>query len=382
MNRSDYSNSMEDQVFQLPSYMKQISDTVWEACRRVVTPEMKGLYAKHIMITGCGDSYCAGIAMKPALDAMLTPETSVEPVRAVQLSRQMSAFRLTPENPGDVLVVSISASGKPSRVVEGAMRASKCGAVTLALTSSEETPLAKECELVLEVPKPETAPGSPGILSYSVSCLGLCYFGIALGLARGNFSEEKALFYKKSVEEYCQSYEALLPQMADEMFELAKTFEKFEYYDFVGDCADFANAYFGSCKFAEAFGAYCSYDDSENWEHVNYFIEPTAKIGTVASMSSDSPSLTRQKEMIPVCKRIQRKLLVLTDLDKSTFPEEVTVAQVPSCRLGFIKPIMMHLPLSLLAAYIAALKGEPYFRGGKGVWAEPNDIANSKIEIK
>ena len=49
MNRSDYSNSMEDQVFQLPSYMKQISDTVWEACRRVVTPEMKGLYAKHIM---------------------------------------------------------------------------------------------------------------------------------------------------------------------------------------------------------------------------------------------------------------------------------------------------------------------------------------------
>ena len=220
MNRKEYDNAMVKEVFALPEYIRQISDAVWASSRKTVTSEMKGLNAKHVLISGCGDSYCAGIAMKPALDAMLSPDTSVETVRAVELSRQMSAFRLTPERPGDILVISISASGKPSRVIEGAMRAQKHGAVTLALTSSAETPLAKECDLVMELPKPNMPP-APGVLSYVVSCLGLCYFGIALGLARGNFSEEKALFYKKSAEEYCLSYENLLPAMADEMFSLA-----------------------------------------------------------------------------------------------------------------------------------------------------------------
>lgn len=381
MNRKEYDNAMVKEVFALPEYIRQISDAVWASSRKTVTSEMKGLNAKHVLISGCGDSYCAGIAMKPALDAMLSPDTSVETVRAVELSRQMSAFRLTPERPGDILVISISASGKPSRVIEGAMRAQKHGAVTLALTSSAETPLAKECDLVMELPKPNMPP-APGVLSYVVSCLGLCYFGIALGLARGNFSEEKALFYKKSAEEYCLSYENLLPAMADEMFSLAETFKDFEYYDFVGDSADYANVYFGSCKFTEAFGAFCSCDDSENWEHVNYFIEATPHIGTMTSISSDSPSLSRQLEMIPVCKRIHRKLLIVTDLDREAFAEDVAVVQVPTCQLGFLKPLMMQLPLVLLAAYISALKGEPYFRGFQGVWSGPSDISTSKIEIR
>lgn len=64
--------------------------------------------ARRILITGCGDSYAAGIAMKPLLEEML--QMPVDVMRAVEFSRHLPSSCLE-EGPGSPLVVLISVSG-------------------------------------------------------------------------------------------------------------------------------------------------------------------------------------------------------------------------------------------------------------------------------
>lgn len=362
------------QAMGLCDYVSSVSEEIWQSCLATITKEMPGIDAHNIYITGCGDSYCAAVAMKPAFDALIGG-IHVFPARAMDVSRRMAGFRYR-----DSLVISISASGKAARVVEGSRVAQQSGAATLAITSGRETPLGKNSEIVLVVPKPNVPP-SPGVLSYVCSCLALAFTAIVMGAVRGNYSMDQAEEYKKKVLEYASSYRSVIPKVAQDMKTIAAAIEPMEGYDFIADGGDFATAYFGSCKYVEAFGAFCTFDDSENWEHVNYFIVDTEHMATTAVITEESPSYSRLMEAIPVCKRIHRKLFVVTDLPAEQFPQEVSVCSLPKAPLSWMSPLMMHLPFDFIAAYVAQLKQEPNFRGFQGAWSTPNKIGDSAMKF-
>lgn len=363
---------MITQALDMCKYVENVSDTLWSACEKAITPQMPGINAKNIYITGCGDSYSAGIAMKSAFDT-LVKDAFVFPVRAMDVSRRMSDFRF--ENS---LVISISASGKPSRVVEGAVHARKKGAATLAITSGEQTPLGQVSDTCLVVPKPDVLP-SPGILSYVCSCISLAYTAIIMGYIRGKYSFEKAKEYKVMVEEYCGAYENIIPKVASDMEKTATRFKDFSGYDFIGDGGDFATGYFGSCKYVEAFGAFATYDDSENWCHVNYFILNREKMSTNIVITEDSPSYSRLYETIKACEKIERPLFIVADVDreKLNVSDDVMVCTLPKAKENWMSPIMMHLPFDFISAYISQMKNEPNFRSFAGPWSVPNKIGDS-----
>ena len=84
MSEIAYNNPMRENAHDVPSLTigqcKQI-----EADSRMIltTPEIYEL--RRIVITGCGDSYAAGISMKPALEFLTGLPVDVEP--AIHLSR-------------------------------------------------------------------------------------------------------------------------------------------------------------------------------------------------------------------------------------------------------------------------------------------------------
>lgn len=139
--------------------------------------------ARRILITGCGDSYAAGIAMKPLLEEML--QMPVDVMRAVEFSRHLP-FSCLEEGPGSPLVVLISVSGTVTRILEAAQRANLHGANTLAITASRSTPLAKECRRALELNPPEVE-RAPGCGAYVACCHALLALGIRMGRVRNSY---------------------------------------------------------------------------------------------------------------------------------------------------------------------------------------------------
>ena len=251
------------------------------------------------------------------------------------------------------------------------VRAKGSGAFTIALTGNATTPLGKACDSVVALPKPEVVSPTPSVLSYAVSCLGVIFTGVGLALAAGTITQEQAEGYREDAKAYCAACGERCQEQADDLFVLAQELMGCDGFDFVGDDADFATAYFGSCKFAEGFGPFTVYDDSENWEHVNYFIKDTHHMATFAVISKSSPSLSRQLELLPVVEHLERKGVVVTDLPAESIAQKgLHIISLPEAPVSWLAPAANYLALSLLASYMTVLDGEPFFRGFAGPWGK------------
>ena len=99
--------------------------------------------SSHIYITGCGDSYFAGLAARYAFARYAGVPT--EALEALEFGRYAAEFV-----PPGSLVFGISNSGKATRSVEALVNARLGGARTVAITGNSEGWLAQEAETILD----------------------------------------------------------------------------------------------------------------------------------------------------------------------------------------------------------------------------------------
>ena len=157
---------------------------------------------------------------------------------------------------------------------------------------------------------------------------------------------------------------------------------------------EFGSAFFGAAKFLECNGCTVSVDDSEDWCHINYFLKDPETIGTVVMADKNSPAYGRERETAASAVAIGRPVLVVTNGAREDFDPGAVVCALPEAPEGFewMLPLMDYVPASLLAGYISALQGEPFFRRAfaqDGAVDTANPFANracytmstSKIEI-
>ena len=100
---------------------------------------------------------------------------------------------------------------------------------------------------------------------------------------------EKAGEYLKSMVEYAESFRDVMDSIDDQMFEIAEKWKDLSSFEFVASGTDMATAWFGSAKVYEASGDVATYENIEDWCHVNYFAQNPEKIGTVVVLDKDSP---------------------------------------------------------------------------------------------
>ena len=362
------SKQVKDFAALVPGYIDEIYARAVKVAADMAAQDAALVRPEAVYVTGCGDSYGASMAAAPALRALL-PGCTVHPVRASDLAGHVAAFRLK----RGVLAMGISVSGTTQRVLDGMARAKSCGAFTIGLTGGADSPLSRDCDRAVALPQPEVSaePGAPApsVLSYAISCLGVIFTGVGLALAAGTITKEQAEGYREDAKAYCAACGERCQEQADDLFVLAQELMGCDGFDFVGDDADFATAYFGSCKFAEGFGPFTVYDDSENWEHVNYFIKDTHHMATFAVISKSSPSLSRQLELLPVVEHLERKGVVVTDLPAESIAQKgLHIISLPEAPVSWLAPAANYLALSLLASYMTALSGEQFFRGFARPW--------------
>ena len=74
--------------------------------------------------------------------------------------------------------------------------------------------------------------------------------------------------------------------------------------EFIGDGADYATAFFGSAKMVESFGGLTTYDDSEDWNHINFF---TVKCNLRILCKNDVVSVLQRLPIWKTCQSLTAK---------------------------------------------------------------------------
>ena len=188
MDRKDYEDSLAQQSWLSEETVKAVVNAVDYKALHDAMPIKEIFDAQKIIITGMGDSYCAGIAVKPIFEKVAKVETEVW--RAIEFSRIMSSKQLG-FSPNTPMVIGISVSGNPARVQECLERANHYHANTILVTDQPSSPTAQVARHVVYAGLPEGTPYGPGANSYIGSLVSLALMAIRIGRAKGTINQNE-----------------------------------------------------------------------------------------------------------------------------------------------------------------------------------------------
>ena len=361
----EVSNAMCRQVWSLPQLLRDQYADLEPKCRKVLTtPEIFSI--QRIVLTGCGDSHAASMAVRYCFESLTGIPTEVVP--AIELSRYYSEKQLgfAPQNP---LVIAVSNSGGVVRVAEAIQRAVKHGAFALGVTGKPESLLGRSVTriLPLAVPPFESAPGTR---SYLVALLALLLLAIRIGEVRGRYTMDQAMDYRYDLLRQADALEECLPAMDSQMKALADSWKDLEAFDFIGAGPDYASAWFGQAKIYEACGKYAMSVNTEEWLHLNFFLRRVDRIGTVLVCQGDSPALSRARELAVHAARDMGRPFLLVTSGKASFSDlALPTVVTPATDHAQSGLLTQFSPLCLLAGYLGEFLGEENGRGCKGPWS-------------
>lgn len=359
--KSAMDNSLRRQSYSLPDLLLEQFMPLKERISGLFTrAEANGI--RQIVLTGCGDSYAAGLTLRYGLEEL--SGLPVELVTAMDFSRYYSRKRLS----GETLVIGISISGSGVRMKEAMDKAASCNAMTLAMTKYPDSDMGKPADKVLTLSISPFEEG-PGNRNYFTPVLGLLILGIVLGELRGVHDAKKTERFYGEILKQGQELKRLLPQMDGLLFELARKWKSMKGFDFVGSGMEYGSAWLGHAKMIEITGAFAMHINSEDWFHMNNFVKDIGGCPTIFVASVKAAGFSRTREAVSYAKKLGRPLAVITDGDQEDFGEEAFYIKVPHSDFWPAMALTQYVPICILAGYMGAMLGEKNCRGCLGPWS-------------
>lgn len=211
---------------------------------------------RAIVLTGCGDSYYAGLSVRQLMEDLTGIPTVVWPAMEVTIS---PSHLLSPE----ALLVGVSVSGKVGRTIEAVEAHTARGGGTVAVTASTTSRLAATAGRAVITGVHGTPGPVPGTSTYVASVLGLMSIGIGLAQESRQAAANEQVFATLGM------LPNLLPEA--ERFSRKVVTDLREPFFAVGSGADAGTAHFAVAKFLEAAGVIGVPQDLEEWAHEQYF---------------------------------------------------------------------------------------------------------------
>lgn len=373
----EYDNALRRQVFQLPELCEAQLEVCFGAGLKELMSMAEIFDARKIILTGCGDSYAAAIAMAPVIEKYCDC-FGVTTMRMIEFTRFLSGAEIGIGEPNSPLVIVISADGMKARECEALMKADRIGAFPILMTANAKARAAEYARRVYRTGTASAHDKSPGLSSYFGSLVGLIAFASRMGHVRGTLPPAGPAEFQEAIRSYVGSYRERLERIDGQIFELAQKWKNLTQFDFIGDDVEYGSAHFGAAKFLECTGCVVSVDDSEDWCHINYFIGSPEKVGTIVMADKNQASFGRIQETVASAVHIGRPVLVVTNAAASEFEPGAVVCTLPDVpeRFEWMFPLMDHIPVALLAGYLSVLHG-----GCLPAGTECKTLTDSKIEI-
>ncbi|MBR2671617.1 MAG: hypothetical protein IKE18_03510 [Oscillospiraceae bacterium] len=379
MSLDKYDNPMLRQMTVVLRSFERTADFITFDYLAEMLPKEVMEKTNKVVLTGAGDSYCAGIAAEPVFEGY-GKGIPAEAVRAIEYTRYYNTYVGWDKEKEAGLghtCIAISNSGKPVRVIAAMKRAKLHGCEAIAITSNFESEFAKAADHIVKLDfdpfdNHEEA-FHVNVINYVTSCFTAMMVGLYINVCKGNMTLEQAEEHKQACIDYVKSIEGKVYEELDRhAMDMTERWEAqgVDLMDFVGDGPDYATAFFGSAKMIETFGGLTTYDDSEDWNHINFFNRSPEKVGTFVVANESSPAFSRQLEMINTAVTVGRPVCVITDADRSLFPENCDVFTMPKPKYAWINPLMQHLPMDFVAGYVGAIRNIQEFCFG----SEPHQL--------
>lgn len=356
------------QVESLPELIRTELDTLDLRVRRLLNHN-ECLSVKRIVITGSGDSHMAGLATELAFEQLAG--IPVEPLTGMQAGRYAAPFfdKMFPRNP---LALAISVSGTVARTREAVALLRKHGSLTVAVTANPDSPLASAAEYVLDCTVPESVP-APGIRSYRVSLMMLYLLAIHLAEVNGRITQDRANALRQELKGTADTIEATIRAVNDKTRQLAEAVVAEKNFVFVGDGPNYATALFSAAKVIEAAGRHAMGQDTEEWAHLQYFVNVDPATPTFM-ISPGHRGHGRAAEMAQMMKNVGRNVVaVVPDGEHEISNVADWVLPVAGEVSEMFSPMVYAVAGEIFSGHLSAATGEPPFRQFNGLY-QPQGI--------
>ena len=149
---------------------------------------------------------------------------------------------------------------------------------------------------------------------------------------------------------------------------------------FVADGPNYATALFSAAKLMEAAGRHAAGQDTEEWAHLQYFVNDAPATPTFL-ISPGGRGHARVAELIEPAKRIGRTVVaVVPEGDTAIAPGADWVLPVVGDVPEVFSPLVYAIAGELFSAYLSQVIGEPPFRRFVGVYEDGgNTIKTSAV---
>ena len=371
-------NLMINEINSLPSLIEEKINYIDQNIRGQLSHN-DIMSIKKVVITGCGDSFFAGLAAKHFFQNICDIPTVAQ--ESMETSTYELIYKKTdfpfPKNP---LVLAISVSGQVARTVEAVISAKKIGAWTIAFTGNKDSRLAKESENIIDCSIPALEEGQvPGVRSYRISLLALYLFALHFAEVNRTISMQEADRYRSILKDTSSKIEQTIKANNDIAKELAEKYKNDNYFVFVGDGPCYASAKFGAAKIIESAGKSALPQYTEEWAHLQYFESAIPNAPTFVIPSKFG--LNRSIELFEPMKRVGRPLIVIANSDNKEINKWADyVMPVPPEINPYFAPMVNTVGCELFAAHLADAVGTKFFRRDIDAYLSGNNtIVDSKI---
>ena len=311
--------------------------------------EAGGPRLPEIVLTGCGDSHFAGVAVALALER--NTGVRCRALEALEFTRY--AVRYVPVEPMPPLLLAISYSGEAGRTIEAAATARRFGWHVGALTGKPDGRLAaaSTAPILMDVP---TLGFSPGTSTYVAMVTAALVFARELARANG---------HADGVERLGRALENA-PRLARETLALAEgpantvagLLARAPVTTFLGAGPHRATAEFGAAKLFEGPQRYGVAQQLEEWAHEQYFVSGSTT--PVVVVAPTGASRDRAGELLAEMAYIGVPSVLVTDeLDDEIARSATYLLPIARGMDEAYTPLLTCLPLALAAYFLAERLG-------------------------
>jgi glucosamine--fructose-6-phosphate aminotransferase (isomerizing) len=361
---------MYDDIWQRPAFIRQHLDELDDLVRQTLVPAACQRWTR-VLITGCGDSYYAGLATEMAFETWTGLPVDVQP--SLTGGRYAIPTMMPP-----AAVFSVSHSGRVARTIETVALAHAQGLDTIAVSGNPGSLIAQEARWVL-AHRLAVAGQTPGVRSYTQAQLFLLLAGIYVGECRGALDHAQALGLKAQLRRTADVLEAALPEADRRARALAEAWNGVTQFLVIGGGPSYANALFSAAKLVEACGVNAIGQDLEEWAHIQFFLRaphvPTLLI------APQGRCYDRALELVSVMQGLAGFVTVVGTGDHAGlmlpaghyFGLDGDVEEA-------LTPLITSMPAELLACHLAFICDERFFRAdGRGTGVGRGRITESLI---
>jgi glucosamine--fructose-6-phosphate aminotransferase (isomerizing) len=349
---------MIQQVNRLASDVRNLTLPLAVGVRRLAEAD-DFVAVNRVYLTGSGDSYHASQAATMAFEEFA--RVPCEPVSSqFFLSYAADWMQAVPGRRN--VVVATSASGRTPNVVQAIERARARGAVTVAVTTAEDSPLSTVADHTIVTPLPDNG-RSPGIRTYQANLVGLLLFATALGERRNRYTAGEAEKIVADLVALGDVIERTNSALGLQSAAVAEQLATANVVSVVGSGPSLGTAHFAAAKIVEATGITAVGQELEEWWHVDRFANPPDRL--VFMIAPAGRSRLRAIQFAKEARMLGRRVIAVASGDDAESARHAQMfLPIQGSVIEPLSPLVYHLFASHLASRAATLLGKALFEGG------------------